>query len=91
MKAAFSGLWSLVKYNKILYTMTTIIRIYPIIDGQETCVREPQEIVRFLSNPDQEIDLDFSTGSSVKMGSSRDFIGETVQVGEDLEIEIPEH
>lgn len=71
--------------------MKKILRLYPIVDGQETCVREAKEIAKILSNPKEELDLDFEHGGRVKMGSSRDFIGETVQIGEDLELEIPEH
>jgi hypothetical protein len=71
--------------------MTKILRLYPIVDGQEICVREPKEIVKILSNPKEEIDLDFEQGGRVKMGSSSDFIGETVQIGDDLELEIPAH
>ena len=71
--------------------MAKILRLYPIVNGQETCVREAKEIAKILSNPKEELDLDFEHGGRVKMGSSRDFIGETVQIGEDLELEIPEH
>lgn len=71
--------------------MVRIIRLYPIVEGQETCVREPQEIVRILSNPGEDIDLDYERAGRVKMGSSREFIGHTVLIGDDLELEIPEH
>lgn len=71
--------------------MTTILRIYQVVDGKEVCIREPKEIVKILSKPKEEIDLDFEQGGRVKMGSSADFIGQTVQVGEALELEIPEH
>lgn len=71
--------------------MTTILRIYQEVDGKEVCIREPKEIVKILSKPKQEIDLDFEQGGRVKMGSSSDFIGQTVKIGEDLELEIPEH
>lgn len=71
--------------------MAQILRLYPIIDGKETCVREPKEIARLLANPSKEIDLDYERAGRVKMGSSRDFIGETVKVGDDIQIQIPEH
>lgn len=71
--------------------MVKIIRLYPIVDGQETCVRDAKEIAKILAKPTEELDLDFEQGGKVKMGSSLDFVGETVLIGDDLELEIPEH
>lgn len=71
--------------------MIQILRLYPIVDGKETCVREPKEIAKILAKPTEEIDLDYERAGRVKMGSSREFIGETVIIGDDIEIQIPEH
>ena len=70
--------------------MTEILRIYPIVKGQETCIKDPKEMIKILSKPKVDIDLDFEYGGRVKMGSSRDFIGQTVKVG-DHELEIQVH
>lgn len=72
--------------------MKEIVRIY-VTDpktGRDVAVTDPDKIVSALSNPKKEIDLDYNVGSNVKMGSSTDFIGETVRVGS-MEIEIPAH
>jgi hypothetical protein len=70
--------------------MTEILRIYPIVKGQETCIKDPKEILKHLSKTKVEVDLDFNQGGRVKMGTSRDLIGQLVKVGEN-EFEIPEH
>lgn len=72
--------------------MKEIVRIY-VKDpktGRERGEMDPEKIVAALSNPKKEIDLDYNVGSNVKMGSSTDFIGETVRVGS-MEIQIPAH
>ena len=51
---------------------------------------DPEQIVKILSKPTDDIDLDFNEGNNVKMGSSRELIGESVLVGE-MDIVIPEH
>lgn len=70
--------------------MKEILRLYIEVKGQETCIKDPKEMVKHLSKPKLDIDLDFEYGGRVKMGSSRDFIGQTVKVG-DRELEIPAH
>jgi hypothetical protein len=70
--------------------MKEILRLYIEVKGQETCIKEPKEILKLLSKPKLDIDLDFDHGGRVKMGSSRDFIGQTVKVG-DHELEIQVH
>ena len=69
--------------------MIEILRIY-VRDaaGKEVCIREPEKIVAHLSST-EEIDLDYNDKRGhARMGSSRDFAGKIVRVGE-LEIEIP--
>ena len=70
--------------------MKEILRLYVEVKGQETCIKDPKEMVKHLSKPKLDIDLDFEYGGRVKMGSSRDFIGQTVKIG-DHELEIPAH
>jgi hypothetical protein len=71
--------------------MKKIVRLYFYHDGKETCVKDPLEMVRLLSDPREEIDLDYHDHRGhAKAASSRDLIGETVKVGE-IEIEIINH
>lgn len=70
--------------------MKEILRLYIEVKGQEACIKDPKEMVKHLSKPKIDIDLDFEYGGRVKMGSSRDFIGQTVKIG-DHELEIPAH
>ena len=70
--------------------MKAILRLYIETKGQETCIKDPKEMIKILSKSKADIDLDFEYGGRVKMGSSRDFIGQTVKVG-DHELEIPAH
>jgi hypothetical protein len=71
--------------------MKEIVRLYLYPNGKETCIKEPQEMVRLLSDPQEEIDLDYHDARGfAKVATSKDLIGQTVRVGE-VEIEIPEH
>ena len=71
--------------------MKKIVRLYFYHDGKETCVKDPLEMARLLSDPQADIDLDYHDHRGhAKAASSRDLIGETVTVGE-VEIEIPVH
>jgi hypothetical protein len=71
--------------------MKEIIRIYIYPDGKETCVKDPEEMVKLLTNPSEELDLDYNDSRGhAKAGTSRDLIGETVKVGEST-IEINNH
>jgi hypothetical protein len=48
-------------------------------------------MITLLSKPQEDIDLDYhDSRGHAKVATSRDLIGETVQVGE-VEIEIPVH
>lgn len=71
--------------------MITILRAYIQEINGELCIRKPEELVQLLTHPLAEIDIDYQEGKSVKMGSSKDFIGKKVKVGDEYEIEIPEH
>lgn len=71
--------------------MVKILRVYPMVNGKEACVKEPEKIAAELSSLTEPLDLDYESGSKVKMGNSQDFIGETVKVGDDFEIEIQDH
>jgi len=71
--------------------MKEIVRLYFYTDGKETCVKDPLEMARLLSDPQADIDLDYHDHRGhAKAASSRDLIGETVKVGE-IEIEIINH
>jgi len=71
-----------------------IVRLHLIDpkDNHEFSVIDSDEIIRILSHPKTDIDLDYDVGQNVKMGTSRELIGERVQIGdENFEMEIPEH
>lgn len=72
--------------------MKTIVRIYAFDKKlkRDVAITDENEIVEALSNPVLAIDLDYNTGSNVKMGTSQELIGEVVKVG-DMEVRIPEH
>lgn len=70
--------------------MKEILRLYVEVKGQDVCIKDPKEMIKILSKPKVDIDLDFEYDGRAKMGSSRDFIGQTVKVG-DHELEIPAH
>jgi len=57
---------------------------------REVGIMDPEEIVKRLSKPTEDIELDYDEGTNVKMGTSRELIGETVRVGE-IEFKIPNH
>lgn len=72
--------------------MKQIVRVY-VKDqktGREKGEMDPDKIVAALSKPTEDLELDYDIGNNVKMGTSRELIGEKVKVG-DMEIEIPEH
>jgi hypothetical protein len=71
--------------------MNEIVRLYFYTDGKETCVKDPHEMVRLLSDPQEEIDLDYHDARGhAKAATSKDLIGQTVKIGEE-EVQIPEH
>lgn len=71
--------------------MKEIVRIYRYPNGKETCIQEPAAMVELLSNPPEDLDLDYHDARGhAKIATSRDLIGQTVKV-RDIEIEIPEH
>jgi len=61
--------------------MKQIVRLYLYADGKETCIKDPQEMIRLLSD---------DARGFAKVATSKDLIGETVQVGE-VEITIINH
>lgn len=71
--------------------MKEIVRLYVYTAGKETCINDPAKMVKLLSDPLEEIDLDYHDARGhAKAATSKDLIGETVKVG-DEEIEIPNH
>ena len=71
--------------------MKQIVRLYLYADGKETCIKDPQEMIRLLSDPQEEIDLDYHDARGfAKVATSKELAGQTVIIGE-VEIEIPEH
>lgn len=74
--------------------MKEIVRIY-VKDpktGRERGEMDPEKIVAALSKPTEDIELDYAycSGRNVRMGTSKELVGEKVKVG-DMEIEIPAH
>lgn len=74
--------------------MKEIVRIY-VKDpktGRERGEMDPDKIVAALSKPTEDIELDYDDGSgrNVRMGTSKELVGEKVKVG-DMEIEILAH
>jgi len=72
--------------------MKEIVRLY-VYDSKlkrEVGINDPDEIVKRLIKPTEDIELDYDVGRNVRMGTSRELIGETVRVGE-IEFEIPKH
>jgi hypothetical protein len=71
--------------------MKTVVRLYIQKGGKEVCVKEEKEMIKILSNPKEEIDLDYHDARGfAKIGTSKDLIGQTVIIG-DSELEIPNH
>jgi hypothetical protein len=71
--------------------MIEIVRIYTYPAGKEVCTKDPQEMLKMLANPAEELDLDYHDHRGhAKIATSRDLIGKTVKIG-DHELEIPEH
>jgi hypothetical protein len=73
--------------------MKNVLRAYTINpkSGIEECTREPEQIVKILSNIVKAVDLDWANERGhVIMGTSADLIGETVKIGE-YEIPIGKH
>jgi hypothetical protein len=63
--------------------MKEIVRLH-VFDPKlkrEVGIMEPDEIVKRLSKPTEDIELDYDEGHNVRMGTSRELIGETVRVG----------
>lgn len=71
--------------------MTEILRLYLQTPTGEVCVKNATDIVHHLTSTKTELDLDYvDSRGHAKMGSSLDFVGKTVRVGE-YEIEVPSH
>jgi hypothetical protein len=71
--------------------MIEIIRIYLNKGGAtDVCIKDPNTIYETLKVLETDIDLDYLDKGKVKMGSSSEFIGSLVKVG-DQELEIIEH
>jgi hypothetical protein len=71
--------------------MIEVVRVYAQVEGKEVCIKEADEIVRMLTNPVHELDLDYHDARGhAKAGSSQDLVGQIVKVGE-LQILINEH
>jgi hypothetical protein len=71
--------------------MKEIVRLYLYPDGKEVCIKDPEEMIKLLSGPTEDIDLDYHDARGfAKVSTSQELIGETVRVGE-VEIEIPNH
>jgi hypothetical protein len=69
--------------------MKQIIRIYE--GPKEVCIKDPEQIVKKLSKPVENFQLDYFENKRTFMGTSRELIGETVLIGETFEIVIPQH
>lgn len=72
--------------------MKQIVRLH-VYDPKlkrEVGIMDPEEIAKRLNKPTEDIELDYDEGNNVRMGTSRELIGETVKVGE-VEMEIPDH
>ena len=71
--------------------MKQIVRLYLQQEGKEVCVKDEKEMIKILSNPKEEIDLDYHDARGfAKIATSKDLIGQTVIIG-DSELEIPNH
>jgi hypothetical protein len=71
--------------------MKTVVRIYVQVNGKEECIKEPKAIIKALTSPKAEIDLDYTMENGhVKIGTSRDLMGQEVLVN-GLPVRIPEH
>ena len=71
--------------------MKEIVRLYVYVDRKEVCIKDPAEMVKVLSNPTDDIDLDYHDARGhAKIATSRDLIGQVVKIGEH-ELQIPEH
>lgn len=81
--------------NKLKTKMAKkIVRLHLIdkVTNKEFSVTDSDKIIRILSKPVEDIELDYDVGENVKMGTSRELIGERVQIGDEgFEMEIPEH
>lgn len=69
--------------------MKKIIRIYE--GPKEVCIKDPEQIVKKLSKPAEDYQLDYFENERTIMGTSRELIGETVAIGDTFEIAIPQH
>ena len=56
--------------------MKEIVRIYLYPNGKETCIQDPAEMVKLLTNPPEDLDLDYHDARGfAKIATSRDLIG----------------
>ena len=66
--------------------MINILRVYTP-DGE--CYREPRDIIRILTESTEPVELDWADRRGhVKMATSSDFAGQTVQI-EEVPFQIP--
>ena len=71
--------------------MKSVVRIYVQENGKENCIKEPKRIIDALTNPKEEIDLDYlMENGHAKIGTSRDIMGEEVLV-HGVKVKVPEH
>ena len=71
--------------------MKTIVRLYLQQGDKEVCVKDEPGMIKILSAPTEDIDLDYHDERGfAKIATSRDLIGQTVIIG-DSELEIPNH
>jgi len=68
--------------------MKNIIRIY--VGPKEVCIKDPEKIVKELSKPTEDYQLDYVEGEKTVMGTSRELIGEPVTV-DTFDLVIPQH
>lgn len=72
--------------------MKKIVRLH-VFDrklGREVGINDSNDIIKRLNKVKEDTELDYLEGGSVKMGTSRELIGETVMIGEDT-LEIRNH
>lgn len=72
--------------------MKNIVRVY-VLDPKtkrEKSIMEPDQVIKVLSSLTEDTEIDYDTGKNVRMGTTKELIGETVKVGE-FEILIPKH
>jgi len=67
--------------------MKNVIRLY-LPNG--SCVKEPEKIMKLLSKPTCEYELDYMEGDRCKMGTAKELVAEPINV-DTFDIVIPNH